>query len=134
MSKRKVHIREIESMVDLYRDSVTGIAIVENGRTGNGHSPHPNIDRRGSVSGMKGLGYWKKEDRVVRDYDGDQHNIDGFCVTDEFDRIAADNCLCEACQERRCSEEENRRLAMIDAEDIGMEELEAAGEIFDRLK
>lgn len=37
-------IKQIEEYVDLYRDTQTSIAWVENGKTGTGHSAHPSID------------------------------------------------------------------------------------------
>lgn len=98
MSKTKV--REIEEYVELHRDPKTGIAWVENGRTGNGHSAHPNIDATGSIRGMKNLGYWKQDVRCVRTH-GFIYNIDRLVVSDKFDQIAADECRCEACRERR---------------------------------
>ena len=37
----------------LYRDDKSGLAWVEDGSTGLGHSAHPNISATGSVKGMK---------------------------------------------------------------------------------
>ncbi len=54
----KQFIREIEENVNLYRDDKTGIAWIEDGRTGLGISVHANISATGSVVGMKNLGYW----------------------------------------------------------------------------
>lgn len=54
----KQFIREIKSHVNLYRDTLNGIAWIEDGSTGLGISVHPNIDKSGSVTGMKNLGYW----------------------------------------------------------------------------
>lgn len=89
----KIKLQEIKPHVFLYRDSETGIAWVENGSTGLGHSAHPNIDASGSVSGMKKLGYWSKEDRTVRSH-GYIYNIDLCITSDELDEIARQHCQC----------------------------------------
>lgn len=89
----KEQIKEIRPYVILYRDPKTGIAWVENGSTGQGHSAHPNIDASGSVRGMKQLGYWNKEDRCVRSH-GFIYNIDRLIVTDDLDEIARQHCKC----------------------------------------
>jgi hypothetical protein len=89
----KVLIKEIKPYVSLYRDSKTGIAWIENGSTGQGHSCHPNIDITGSVKGMKKLGYWKQDDRTVRS-NGCIYNIDKLVVTDELDEITREYCRC----------------------------------------
>ena len=96
----KQFIREIKPYVKLYRDDRTGIAWIEDGSTGCGHSVHANIDASGSVRGMKHLGYWRKTDRVVRIH-GFAYNIDTYVVNGELDEIAAEECRCWACLERR---------------------------------
>ncbi|QST02162.1 hypothetical protein IMZ31_22175 (plasmid) [Pontibacillus sp. ALD_SL1] len=94
MAKKK--IKEIKPYVTLFRDNRTGIAWVENGNTGNEHSAHPNIDRSGSVRGMKRLGYWDTDDRVVQ-CNGSKYNVSKVVVTDELDEIAKQYCRCEGC-------------------------------------
>lgn len=89
----KVLLKEIDSNIELYRDSRTGVAWVENGRTGNQHSCHPNIDATGSVKGMKNLGYWNKEDRTIKTR-GTIYNIDKLVVTDQLDELAKQYCKC----------------------------------------
>jgi hypothetical protein len=91
----KQNIREVRPYVTLYRDDHTGIAWVENGSTGCGHSAHPNIDASGSVRGMKEEGYWAKDARTVRSH-GFIYNIDEFIVNrgDELDMLAAQHCQC----------------------------------------
>lgn len=89
----KVLIEKISEYVTLYRDSKTGIAMVEDYSSGNGHSAHPNIDASGSIRGMKNRGYWGKSDRVVRSA-GYLHNIDRVVITSEYDQIANDHCQC----------------------------------------
>jgi hypothetical protein len=89
----KVLLQEIRPYVKLYRDPKTGIAWVEDGRSGNAHSAHPNIDSSGSVAGMRKLGYWGKKDQTVRSH-GFIYNIDRSVVHDEFDRLAAEHCRC----------------------------------------
>lgn len=92
-------IRELEQYVELHRDPTTGIAWVENGKTGNGHSCHPNIDRSGSVRGMKKL-YWGQNAVTVR-CKGFIYNTSRISVSDKYDQIAADECRCEICRTRR---------------------------------
>ncbi|WP_157931612.1 hypothetical protein [Mycobacteroides abscessus] len=86
-------LQEIRPHVTLYRDSDSGIAYVEDGSTGNGHSAHPNIDATGSVAGMKALGYWAADAQTVESH-GFIYNIDAFVVDGELDRIAAEHCQC----------------------------------------
>ena len=86
-------IKEVAPYVVLYRDTRTGIAWVENGKTGNGHSAHPNIDASGSVAGMRKLGYWPKDQRVVKCH-GFIYNIDRLVVSDDLDELARQHCQC----------------------------------------
>ena len=98
----KQFVRKIEEYVNLYRDDKSGIAWIEDGRTGNGISVHSNIDSSGSVSGMKNLGYWKKKDRTVKSH-GWIYNIDSFVCNkkNELEMIVANKCRCQGCLERR---------------------------------
>lgn len=98
----KEFIREIHPYAKLYRDSVNGIAWIEDGSTGLGHSCHPNIDITGSVTGMKNLGYWGKSDKVARSH-GFQYNISRFVIDrkNKLDLIVADECRCQECLKRR---------------------------------
>lgn len=98
----KEFIREIRPYAKLYRDSINGIAWIEDGSTGLGYSCHPNIDITGSVAGMKKLGYWGKSDKVVRSH-GFQYNISRFAIDEEkkLDLIAAEECMCQECLKRR---------------------------------
>jgi hypothetical protein len=93
-------IKEVKPNANLYIDDNTGIAWIEDGSTGMGHSVHPNIDITGSVRGMKDRGYWGKHDKIVRSH-GWQYNISKFVISDELDNIVADYCQCECCKERR---------------------------------
>jgi hypothetical protein len=86
-------IRKVSEYVHLYRDPKTGIAWVENGSTGNGHTCHASIDATGSVKGMKKLGYWRKDDKTVRSH-GYIYNIDSYVVSDDLDLLAAEYCRC----------------------------------------
>lgn len=97
-------IKEISEGIKLYRDSDTGIAFVHDGSTGLSHSCHPNIDSTGSVRGMKKLGYWGKNDVIVR-ANGYSYNVSRFCVdsSDELDNIAAESCMCSSCVKRRAN-------------------------------
>lgn len=89
-------IQEFDEITQLYRDRRTGIAWVEDGHTGSGHSCHPNIDATGSIKGMKKLGYWRKDARCIRSH-GFIYNVDSHVVTDKWDEIAADACECVGC-------------------------------------
>jgi hypothetical protein len=89
----KVLVKVIRPYVKLYRDSKTGIAWVEDGTTGSGHSCHPNIFSTGSVRGMKQRGYWGKGDRTVRSH-GWIYNIDHVLVSGDLDKIACEYCNC----------------------------------------
>jgi hypothetical protein len=86
-------IREISRHVKLYRDDKTGIAWVEDGRTGLGHSCHPNISATGSLRGMKSLGYWAKEAKCVRSH-GFIYNTSVYVVEDALDQVAGAACQC----------------------------------------
>lgn len=98
----KQFIRKIDEYINLYRDDKTGIAWIEDGRTGLEISVHGNIDSSGSVSGMKTLGYWGKKDRIVRSH-GWIYNIDSFVCDkgNKLEMIVADECRCQGCLERR---------------------------------
>lgn len=98
MSKRL--IKEVKAHCSLFIDDNTGIAWIENGSTGLTHSVHPNIDKTGSVTGMKRLGYWKKEDKILLS-NGYHYNISKFVVGDDLDNVIADYCQCEGCKIRR---------------------------------
>lgn len=98
----KKFIREVKPYAKLYRDDRTGIAWIEDGSTGLGVSVHPNIDKSGSVIGMKKRGFWDKSDRIVQSH-GWKYNIDRFVCDkkNELEMIVADECMCQACMERR---------------------------------
>ena len=98
----KQFVRKIEEHVNLYRDDKNDIAWIEDGRTGLGISVHANIYSSGSVSGMKNLGYWGKNDRAIRSH-GWIYNIDSFVCDkeNELEMVVADECRCQGCIERR---------------------------------
>ena len=98
----KQFIRKFDESVTLFRDDKSGIAWIEDGRTGLGISVHSNIDASGSVAGMKKLGYWGKSDRTVRSH-GFIYNIDSFVCdkNNELEMIVANHCMCAGCKERR---------------------------------
>ena len=97
--KRLLH--GIAAHIDLYIDPQTGITWVENGRTGTGHSAHPNIDESGSVEGMKRQ-YWG-ECRTVKSH-GFIYNVDKVTYSDILDYLAFAHCKCIGCCGRRESE------------------------------
>lgn len=98
----KQFIRKINKYAKLYRDDRNGTAWIEDGSTGLGISVHPNICKTGSVIGMKNLGLWGKTDRIVQSH-GWKYNIDRFVCDekDELEMIVANECMCQACIERR---------------------------------
>lgn len=103
----KVKIREIKPCAILYRDDKNGIAWIEDGSSGCGFSVHSNIDSSGSVRGMKNLGYWQKKDRTIRSH-GFIYNIDTLVYdwdkgsyNRELEDMVANECMCQACVERR---------------------------------
>lgn len=98
----KQFIKEVKPHRNLYRDTTTGIAWIEDGTSGCAISVHANIQKSGSVRGMKNLGYWRKNDRIVRSH-GFQYNIDTLVYNkdNELEQIVANECMCQACVERR---------------------------------
>lgn len=102
VNNMKQFIRKIEEHVILYRDDKTGIAWIEDGKTGSEISVHSNINVSGNVSGMKNLGYWRKKDRTVRSHSR-IYNIDSFVYDKEnkLEMIVADECRCQGCLERK---------------------------------
>ena len=96
MSKTKQLIEVIEPHVNLYRDSNTGIAWVEDGRTGCGHSCHPNIDASGSVRGMIARRHWHEDDLVILT-NGFKYNVSKFMASTDYDLVAAKHCQCRPC-------------------------------------
>lgn len=102
VEEMKQFVREVNQYANLYRDDKTGIAWIEDGSTGLRHSCHPNTNKSGSIIGMKQRGYWDKSDRVFQSH-GWKYNISRLVVDekDELDLIVADECMCQACIERR---------------------------------
>jgi len=95
-------IKKLDDGATLMRDDRTGIAAIHNGRDGINYTLHPSIDKTGSVRGMKKLGYWGKDDRVVRT-GSYQYNIDHVVSTEneKYDKILKQECRCSACLMRR---------------------------------
>lgn len=96
----KTKVRDIRPHVVLHRDPRNGIAWIEDGEAGIGHSCHPNISDSGSPLGMIQRGYWGKMDRLFRSH-GFIYNVSHIVTSDELDEIAAAECCCPACSERR---------------------------------
>lgn len=95
-------VRELMPFVKLYRDNENGIVWVEDHSTGHRASVHPYISSTGSVAGMKKMGYWEKDDKIVESH-GYMYNISRFVCeeSDELEMVAANECMCEKCKERR---------------------------------
>src|SRR5262249_39986591 len=62
-------------------------------RAGIGHSSHPNIDKSGSVAGMRAGGGWHRSDRVVLSH-GFYFNISRVVIRGTYDQIAHSECRC----------------------------------------
>lgn len=86
MAKQLIHA--VRPHVKLYRDPETGIAWVEDGETGCGHSAHPNIDRTGNARKVYGRNARLVECRRW------VYNTDVVVVTDELDELARQHCRC----------------------------------------
>lgn len=100
MAKTLEYVKHIGDYKDLYRNTNTGIAFINDGSTGLRHSCHSNIDASGSIRGMKERGFWGKKDRCIK-CNGFIYNIDTLVIHDDLDRIASENCMCQACKARR---------------------------------
>ena len=90
---------EIKEHVTLNRDRKTGLAFIQDGTTGLHHTIHPNIDSTGSVSGMIANGPWEKDDIVLSTPYG-HYNLSQKVITDDYDKIVAQHCLCNVCKAR----------------------------------
>lgn len=88
-------LQRIEEHVVAYIDDATGIVWVENGKTGMGHSAHPNIDQTGSIPGMRSRYPSWRNVRIVLSH-GWYYNIDVLAVNpeDPYDVFAAQHCQC----------------------------------------
>lgn len=64
-----------------------GVIRVQDGTSGNGHTPWPNIDSTGSVAGMRARGFWGKEDEVLKAL-GSIYNVSKVVVEDELDLLS----------------------------------------------
>ena len=104
----KITTENIPEYCEMFRDRLTGIVFINNGRIGIKHSCHANIDKTGSIKGMKKLGYWLKDDRCILSH-GIIYNIDQLVVSDELDKLCADLCCCVACNERRINKNRSKK-------------------------
>ena len=95
-------VRQVDSIATIYPDDETGIAVVYDNMTGCLHSVHPNVCSVSSVFGSKRLARWKQKDHIVQAGER-QYNIDRIAIDIEnkYDRIAVDECMCDACRARR---------------------------------
>ena len=93
-------IRKLDDTTTLYRDNRTGIAFVRDSVRGCSWSVHPSISTSGSVNGMRKLGHWEKEDKVVRCH-GAYINTSHVVIDNEYDEILARECMCQECIRRR---------------------------------
>ena len=93
--RRKSFVKQLAPSVALHRDPKNGSAWVEDGRSGTGHSCHPNISASGSVAGMKRRGIWHRSDRTARSH-GFIYNISQLSYSDDdFDEVARLACRCD---------------------------------------
>lgn len=63
------------------------VVCIENYSSGFGHTAHPNIDETGSVSGMKNLGHWRKDDRIIKEA-GYYYNMSSIVISCGLDALA----------------------------------------------
>ena len=90
----RVFVQEVRPYVKLYRDPKTGVAWIEDGRSGTGLAAHPSIDATGSIRGMKDHGWWGKKDRTVRSH-GFIYNIDQAAGGESADdKLVRNMCDC----------------------------------------
>lgn len=80
-------VKELDQLCSL--PIINDVVVINNYSTGCGHSAHPNIDITGSVSGMKKLGYWRKEDITCKQ-GGFIYNISKISCSNPLDKL----CLC----------------------------------------
>lgn len=86
-------VREIEPHIKLYRDPATGLAWVENGRAGCGHSCHPNMAASGSLLQRSAREVYGPDARLVTSH-GFIYNTSMVVGEDEYDEIARQHCQC----------------------------------------
>ena len=96
----KVLIKKLNPALFLYRDAYTGIAWVEDTKTGMKYSCHPYTNNKGSVRSMKALGLWRKHDSVLF-CDEIFYNISKLYIGASWDRVASNACQCIKCQRHR---------------------------------
>lgn len=89
----KQFIRFIDDHARLFFNPRTGIATVEDGKTGTEHSPHPSIDSTGSPGGMVRRGLWEATDQIVLS-NGAYYNISRCSIRHAYDAAAAAACCC----------------------------------------
>jgi len=63
------------------------VTVIENNSAGVGHSAYANISSSGSVEGMKNLGYWRKEDKTVKQGDF-IYNLSSVVISCSIDALA----------------------------------------------
>lgn len=96
----RILIKKFNSTVFLYKDTYTGIAWVEDKRTGMKYSCHPYTNNKGSVRGMKALGLWRKHDSVL--CCGETfYNASKRYTSASWDKVASNACECKECLKRR---------------------------------
>jgi len=87
------HTHHLAPRITLYWDDQTGIAWVEDYRTGQGHAAHPNIKRPRTAVDMQRRGYWGKDERTV-ECQGFTYNIDRLLIEEPLDDVARQHCRC----------------------------------------
>jgi len=87
------HTKALAPRIALIWDDETGIARIENYRTGRGHAAHPNIKRPRLADEMKRRGAWGQADRVVQSHSF-LYNIDQLAIDEPLDDVARQHCQC----------------------------------------
>ena len=81
------NIQSVHNSIRFQASKDNRIVKVMDGSTGMGHTPFANIDKTGSVGGMRSQGYWGKDDKVVTALGG-HYNLSARVLSDDLDYLA----------------------------------------------
>jgi len=95
----KTFIKQLAEYVELHRDAKTGIAWINDGKTGCEESLHPSIDKSGSIKGMKKKGYWGKNDKIITCNNG-HYNISKESQFSVYAKTLKKACKCSVCRDK----------------------------------
>ena len=100
----RTHVSKVGPKQQMYQSNRHGLVWIENEQTVDYHSCHPYVMSKDGVVKKTKKKHWKPSDRIVQQ-DGRFYNVDERRMNDQWDRIAAGYCKCEACEERRSPHE-----------------------------